>query len=193
MLPSYSDTVRGIGLALLPLLLLSAGLSAGGTLSLRYTVLFFCSLSFQTALIGWLALLTRNSVLGWISVRWQYFVMAVWFLLLRDKEAGYAEWTFNVLLHYVMTLLVFLHWNSNRGPPPSERLYMLSWLYPSAYLAFQFLLDARLGWEMYPVKSEHPFMLAGAFVLIEVGFFMEHVQEWTKAEEEAEKQKAKSE
>lgn len=83
-----------------------------------------------------------------------------------------------------MPLLVFLHWNSNRGPPPSERLYMLSWLYPIAYLVFQFLLDTRLGWEMYPVKSEHPFMLAGAFALIEMGFFMEHVQEWTKAEEQ---------
>lgn len=189
MLSNYPEVVRSIGIALLPLLLIGAGLGAGESLSLRYAVLFLCSLSFQTALLGWVALLTRNSILSWTVVRWQCFVMLIWALLLRDKEAGLGEWVFNGLLHYAMPMLVFLNWNANRGEPPSERFYMLSWLYPVAYLACQFLLDARLGWEMYPVKREHPFLLAGLFVLVELGFFMELVQGWTKSDAERQKHK----
>lgn len=162
----FPKVVRYVGLIQLPALLLLADYF--GDFSRRQFILFLSSFSFQTSLLGWLYLLTRNPVLGQFSARYLSFVALVWMSLLGGLESSAVERIFNDFLHYSIPLCVlFYHHNDRAAHLPGMRYWLLGLLYPLGYLIFMLLINQWIGYELYPVLSAHPMLVAAIFAMVE--------------------------
>lgn len=127
----------------------------------RPRLLFFASFSFQSNLIGWIYLATKNQRLGEWSAIYLSFVISVWFFFLGGAESSINEYIFNVILHYIQPLIVLLYWIHRNEPSNTP---ILLEIYPLFYLIFIIQLNNHLGYEMYPVIREPVFWLG--FILL---------------------------
>ena len=168
----FARTVRWVGLLLFPTLIALAFVLS--QLSRRRVILFLSSFSFQTSLIGWLYLLTRNPYLGQFSTRYLSFVALVWMIALANLETNVAERVFNELLHYAHPLCVTLYWNLNPVYLPGVRVWLIGLLYPLSYFFFMLFINHWIGYELYPVLSTSPILVLSLFVIIEVLYWNAH-------------------
>lgn len=157
--------VRWFGLLLFPTLVLIADLA--GSPSRRQIFLFLSSFSFQTSLIGWLYLLTRNSTLGMYAVRYLSVVALVWLFALGGKESSTAEKVFNELLHYAHPLCVMIYSQLVDARVPGLRPWLQGLLYPLGYFFYMLLVNRWIGYELYPILSENPLLVVSIFAITE--------------------------
>ena len=158
--------LRWVGLFLFPALLIGAGLFS--TLSRRRLILFLCSFSFQTSLLGWLFLLTKNPLLGFFSSRYLRFVMLVWAITLGNLEDNAAERSFNVLLHYGLPICVEWYWSSIPQRFAGNRYWQLGFCYPFAYFLLMLTVNRWIGYELYPILSTDPFKIMFIWAICDV-------------------------
>lgn len=161
--------MRWTGLILFPLFLAITGLFA--QFSRRQLILFLCSFSFQTSLLGWFSVLTKNPILGQFSIRYLTFVALLWSFSLGGLENSTAEYIFNEILHYLVPSWVYFYHRYAATYFPGVRYWLLGLLYPLGYFFFMLLVNQWIGYELYPVLNTHPVLVVSVFVMVEAMYW----------------------
>lgn len=134
----------------------------------RHVAILFLSISFQTNLmaVGYfmaieLGQMRVAALLQMLSMCNLGFVALVWIAFLGGQEAGWAEWAFNVVIHYQTFVMVWASSQTHKLRWPSP--VWLVW-YPLAYLTARPWIDAWIGWPMYPFVDGNLLFIVGAAV-----------------------------
>lgn len=162
---TVATCVRWVGLILFPALITVAGLLAHP--SKRQAFVFLASFSFQSNLLGWVYLITKSPLIGQCSTRYLLFVIIVWMYALANLESSRAERVFNELLHYVHPLSVIAYWSTSRARVTGIRPWLIGLLFPAVYLVCMLLVNARIGYELYPVLSTNPGLVLSVLAVTE--------------------------
>ncbi len=136
--------------------------------SLRQTLLFLGSFSFQSAVLDWIFLFTANPVIGKWAARYTLFVALVWMIYLGGKETTALEWWFNLILHYFFPAITIIAYSPYRSRPVRSSVY--GRIYPIVYLIFIVLLELKIGYLIYPILRDNPFFMAALWTACLIAF-----------------------